>query len=65
MAKWISCEEELPDDGVLVLVTDKKTVDIGYYEVDDGLWDSEFAFLDPDGITHWMPFQDPLEIGEF
>ena len=29
MAKWISCEEELPDVGVLVLVTDKKTVDIG------------------------------------
>lgn len=65
MAKWISCEEELPDHGVLVLVTDGKTVDIGYYEVDDGCWDSEFAFLDPDGITHWMFFQDPSEIGEF
>lgn len=65
MAKWISCEEELPDDGVLVLVTDKRRVDIGYYEVDDDFWDSEFAFLDPDGITHWMPFEDPSELGEF
>ena len=65
MLKWISCEQELPDDGVMVLITDGHTVDIGYFEVDDGLWESEESWFDPDNVTHWMPIPEADEIGEF
>lgn len=65
--EWIFCEEDLPETGEMVLVTDGKRVDVGYWEDDDGLclWDSEFSFIDPFDVTHWMPFPvDPRQIGK-
>ena len=65
MLKWISCEEDLPGDGDLVLVTDGTNIDVGFFESDDGLWMCEMDLIDPDTITHWMEIPEADEIGEF
>lgn len=65
---WINVAEDLPEEGVLVLVSDGKRVDVGSYvyldDISDVIWDVELAFCDPDSISLWMEFpEDPREIG--
>ena len=61
-SKWISCEDDLPVFCLYVLVTDGNCVDVGYLD-EEGLWDVEFSFLDPDDVICWMYFpEDPREL---
>lgn len=57
-AKWISVEERLPNDKDYVLVTDGRKTDLGWFEVEDGLFASYLSLCDEDNITHWMPLPE-------
>jgi hypothetical protein len=57
--KWISVDEEYPEDLKLVLLAyaDNGYVDIGYYDESFAEWDdlSDSKILRP---THWMPLPE-------
>lgn len=57
LLEWIPVEERLPKVGVLVLVSDCHFTDVGSLD-DDGDWDTEFAFIDPDGVCFWAEFYE-------
>ena len=61
---WIPVEEQLPDDGVEVLVSvDENSDDCGYhvclYRGDEWVR-SESGYIF--GVTHWMPLPEPPEV---
>jgi hypothetical protein len=62
--KWISVDEEYPEDLKLVLLAyaDNGYVDIGYYDESFAEWDdlSDSKILRP---THWMPLPLPPKEG--
>lgn len=59
--QWISCAERLPKSRMAVLgVLWRDTVDIVWYDKDDGVWQSEFCNAYAEGeVTHWMPLPMP------
>lgn len=57
LLEWIPVEERLPKVGVLALVSDCHFTDVGSLN-DDGDWDTEFAFIDPDGVCFWAEFYE-------
>jgi len=61
MSNWIRVEDELPEEVLVLVVTDKGTVTVGEYYAKSGLW----TLLDPycigtvdpfyyPTVTHWM-----------
>lgn len=60
--RWISVEDELPEKGEVVFITDGELTDTGFYDYDDA-WQPYMQWLGD--ITHWMPLpQPPKEGGE-
>ena len=57
MSEWISCEDRLPDKGVMVMVARGKWVSTAriynYWQLESG------SFIPPSRVTHWMPLPDP------
>lgn len=51
MSEWISVEERLPSEGVLVIVWDGK-----YYDI---VLMGEHNFHTEENVTHWMPLPEP------
>jgi hypothetical protein len=56
---WIPVTERLPEDGVDVLIANKKngTIGIGWY------WEDKLVFIGDNnvhgaGITHWIPLPE-------
>ncbi len=60
---WISVEDELPEEGKLVLVTSHSGCFVGFY---DGGWFSNGRVVQREVmVTHWMPLpQAPMKGGE-
>jgi hypothetical protein len=59
---WIPCAEQLPDDGVRVLVVHEGDVYIGWYnsawDDDEGGWVSDDGMPLEYEVTHWAAFPD-------
>ena len=62
ISKWISCKEQMPEDGISVLIcSDRGTVSKATYDSDMGYFyiaDSELHYNELD-ITHWQPLPEP------
>ena len=62
VSKWISCKEQMPEDGISVLIcSDRGTVSKATYDSDMGYFyiaDSELHYNELD-ITHWQPLPEP------
>lgn len=56
--KWILVEDKLPEDGVLVLVTDDHHCDTGIYDAEDDCFSVDHAFIDPNNVAAWKPFPE-------
>lgn len=62
--KWIPCDEELPDEGQIVLCSFKNgDIDVWTYrrsilwENPEGVWCNQYIV----GITAWMPLPEPYK----
>lgn len=58
-SEWISIDNELPSDGVIVLITDGNKSDVGFYDEGSNTFVSDYDFCDDNCVTHWMPLPDP------
>ena len=62
VSKWISCKEEMPDDGVNVLIyTGNRMISLAWYDKDMGYFyicDSDYKYNSLD-VTHWQPLPEP------
>lgn len=62
VSKWISCKEEMPDDGVNVLIyTGNRMISLAWYDKDMGYFyicDSDYKYNSLD-VTHWQPLPKP------
>ena len=56
---WISIDDKLPDDGIIVLITDGDKSDVGFYNEESNTFVSDYDFCDDNCVTHWMPLPDP------
>lgn len=58
---WIPVSERLPKSRIAVLgALLWDTIDIVWYDKDDGVWQSEFVNAYAEGeVTHWMPLPQP------
>lgn len=56
---WISIDDKLPDEGVIVLITDGYKSDVGFYNKESDTFVSDYDFCDDNCVTHWMPLPDP------
>ena len=54
---WIPVTERLPEIREVVLITDG--VDVGTGWVNQGWWNTSFADIQRDAVTHWMPLPQP------
>ena len=60
MSKWIKTKNKLPDtinefnESEMVLIFYKDTIEIGYYDDEDGLWWNENGNNLFNKVTHWM-----------
>ena len=65
--RWISCKEQMPEDGVSVLICSYRgTVSKATYDSDMGYFyiaDSELHYNELD-ITHWIPLPEPPKDGD-
>ena len=60
MPRWIPVSERLPEIRKVVLITDG--VDVGTGWVNQEWWNTSFADIQRDAVTHWMPLpQGPEE----
>ena len=61
-SRWISCKEQMPEDGISVLIcSDRGTISKATYDSDMGYFyiaDSEFHYNELD-ITHWRNLPKP------
>lgn len=64
--RWIPVTERLPKSRMAVLgVLWRNTVDIVWYDKDDGVWQNEWVNAYNDGeVTHWMPLPTPPKENE-
>ena len=53
--RWIPVTERLPGDGEGVLVWGCGFIQLGWYDMDDGEWRTEYFTYDDGEVTHWMP----------
>ena len=60
-ARWIPVGERLPQSWDDVLVSDGKTVCLGYWNFRE--WDATFGRL-PFEVVYWRPLPEPPEGGE-
>ena len=62
--QWISCKEEMPEDGISVLIcSNRGTVHKVTYDSDMGYFyiaDSDLHYNELD-VTHWQPLPEPPE----
>ena len=56
-SRWIPVEEDEPEPGVVVLVSDGRTVCSGHQNTRTGEWNCE-GFMEADAITHWRPLPE-------
>lgn len=60
--QWISCKEQMPEDGISVLICSyRRTVHKATYDRDMGYFyiaDSDLHYNELD-ITHWQPLPEP------
>lgn len=60
MSEWISVDERLPEEGILVIVCDKNAKDaasfISFYFHERKVWSFCGMTFHP---THWMPLPEP------
>ena len=56
--RWIPVEERMPDDGIIVLLSDGHHCDSGLYDADGDYFEIDHAFIDPNGVTQWKPFPE-------
>jgi hypothetical protein len=54
--EWISVEDKKPKPGIIVLMTSKYTILMGYYL--DGKWKNDTGNFEYPFITHWMPLPE-------
>lgn len=67
MAQWISCKEQMPEDGISILIcSERGTISKATYDSDMGYFyiaDSELHYNELD-ITHWRPLPEPPKDGD-
>lgn len=60
--QWISCKEQMPEDGISILIcSERGTISKATYDSDMGYFyiaDSELHYNQLD-ITHWQPLPEP------
>ena len=61
MSEWISVKERLPEEDVVVILTDHIDVGTGWFNGKG--WRTPFADIDEYRITHWMPLPEPPKEG--
>lgn len=66
-AEWISVYDDMSFDvGEYVFVTDGQHIDIASFgsdkKMEELLWDLEIGAVNPEEITHWMPFNIAPEL---
>lgn len=61
MAEWISVKERLPEEDIVVILTDHIDVGTGWFNGKE--WRTPFADIDEYRITHWMPLPEPPKEG--
>ena len=54
---WIPVTERLPEIQKVVLITDG--IDVGTGWMNRGRWNTPFADIQRDLVTHWMPLPEP------
>ena len=63
--QWIPCSERLPEEGVRVLIIDRRgEIEFGHYEYGEWEWLYEsgtnyWSELNPDVVKAWMPLPEP------
>lgn len=55
--RWIPVGEQLPEEGVFVLVVVTGDVDTAFHL--DGTWQQLAAIFKPRAVTHWQPLPAP------
>ena len=55
--RWIPVTERLPEVRQVVLITDG--IDVGTGWMNQGWWNTSFADIQRDDVTHWMPLPEP------
>lgn len=55
--RWISVKERLPEEDVVVILTDHIDVGTGWFNGKG--WRTPFSDIDEYRITHWMPLPEP------
>lgn len=55
--RWIPVTERLPEIRKVVLITDG--IDVGTGWMNQGWWNTSFADIQRDAVTHWMPLPEP------
>ena len=55
--RWIPVSERLPEIRKVVLITDG--IDVGTGWMNQGRWNTSFADIQRDAVTHWMPLPQP------
>ena len=57
--KWISVEDNLPDDYNYKLMFYRHIIILGYFAPDDDkVWRDDTGIVRPH-VTHWMPLPEP------
>ena len=57
LPNWIPVSERLPEIRKVVLITDG--IDVGTGWMNQGWWNTSFADIQRDAVTHWMPLPEP------
>ena len=60
--RWIPVTERLPEIRQVVLITDG--IDVGTGWMNRGWWNTSFADIQRDAVTHWMPLPSTEGLNE-
>ena len=67
MAEWIRVEDRLPEDVYSVVMSDGKSVAVGWYGVAATKWRAEFydkREFNLESVTHWQPLPAAPEVND-